>query len=120
MSAPQAEKKKEKMRTNYWASGGVYQGVSSSGWTSFQVTSTGFKKARDEHRRQGTGSTPIPVRTPNMSASEHANGNKFFSSHDKEKPGIVGQSGEKYNFEQSVGFMHDEMNEKSMHQQIEV
>ena len=55
-----------------------------------------------------------------MSASEHANGNQFFSSQDKEKPGIVGQSGEKYNFEHSVGFIHDEMDEKSMHQWIEV
>ena len=56
-----------------------------------------------------------------MSASEkYANGNKFFSSQDKEKPGIVGQSGVKYNFEQAVGFMRDEMNEKSMHQRIVV
>jgi hypothetical protein len=42
-----------------------------------------------------------------MSASEHANGNQFFTSQDKEKPGIVGQSGVKYNFEQSVDFVHD-------------
>ena len=96
----------------------MFQGVHTSTWTSFQKTSTGFKKAKDESCKQGTGSTPIPTQTPNMSASEHANGNQFFTSQDKEKPGIVGQSGVKYNFEQSVDFVHDEMNEKSMHQWI--
>ena len=55
-----------------------------------------------------------------MSASDHANGNQFFSSQDKEEPRIVGQSGVKYNFEQSVDFMHDQMIDKSMHQQITV
>ena len=117
-SASSAQQAKAKPRTNYWGIGGMFQGVHASSWTPFQKTSTGFKKAKDESRRQGTGSTPIPTRTPNMSASDHANENQFFTSEDKEKPGIVGQSGVKYNFEQSVDFVRDNMSDKSMHQRI--
>jgi len=119
-SASSAQQAKQKPRTNYWGIGGMYQGASTSSWTSFQKTSTGFKKAKDESCRQGMGSTPISTQTPNMSVSDHANGNQFFMSQDKKKPGIVGQSGVKYNFEQSVDFVCDNMSDKSMHQQITV
>ena len=98
----------------------MYQGISSAGWGPFQKTSTGYQKAKDASQKQGTRSTPISTQTPNMRASDHANGNQFFSSQDKEEPGIVGQSGVKYNFEQSVDFMRDHMIDKSMHQQITV
>ena len=60
-SPQQAKEKNEKLRTNYWAIGGLFQGVCMSTWTPFQKTSTGFKKAKNEHHRQGTGSTPIPT-----------------------------------------------------------
>ena len=60
-SASSAQQAPVKKRTNYWGAGGMYQGISSSGWSPFQKTCAGFKTAKDESQKQGTGSTPIPT-----------------------------------------------------------
>lgn len=116
-SAQQAPAKK---MTHYWATGGMFEGVSSSGWLPFQKTCSGFKTAHDEDRKQGLGLSPVPIRTTNMSASKHVNGNQYFSTQDTEKPGIVGESSVKFNYEQGVKFINDQMNDKSMHQSMTV
>ena len=62
----------------------------------------------------------MPICTPNMSASSDANGNQYFSTQDKEKPGVIGQSSVKFNFEQGTQFLHDQMHDKAMHQRMTV
>ena len=96
-SASCAQQAPAKKRTHYWAAGGIFQGVSSSGWQAFQKTAAGFKTAVDEDRKQGLGTLPVPLCTPNMSASSDTNGNQYFSTQDKKKPGVVGQSSVKLN-----------------------